>query len=64
MRIDIKDEFGPHLITRAKGEECRQIIIDNLEQGIDLNFTGVKHINHSFADEVFGKFVEQHSLYI
>lgn len=51
-------EFGEYLGTRQLGEKVRNIllrIIENSESKVVLDFTGVRVVANSFADECLAK---------
>lgn len=55
-------QWGKGLGTRFLGEEVRnailEILCNNREYTITLDFNGVSIVSHSFADECFGKLSE------
>ncbi|ADQ41600.1 hypothetical protein Calkr_2135 [Caldicellulosiruptor acetigenus I77R1B] len=50
-------EFGSIVCSRKNGEIVREKILEEIKNGniVEINFEGVEMINHSFADEAFGK---------
>jgi hypothetical protein len=56
--ISVSRRVGDTLGPRAIAAELRDEII-SLNQSVQLDFSGVKIISYSFADEFFGKVTEQ-----
>jgi hypothetical protein len=52
MRIHVSSQFGTDLSSRQTGVKLRQQIEYNLEASF-LDFSGVRTISSSFADETF-----------
>ncbi|ACM61771.1 uncharacterized protein DUF4325 [Caldicellulosiruptor bescii] len=51
------NEYGNIICSRENGEVVREKILKEIKNGniVVINFEGVEMINHSFADEAFGK---------
>jgi anti-anti-sigma regulatory factor len=50
-------EFGTSFATRGRGQELREEILTRAGSGdsVVIDLHNVKHISHSFADELFAK---------
>lgn len=58
MLVIMKD-WGPILSTRGLGEELRALIMDAARDNmVEVDFSGIDSLSHSFADECFGKMIE------
>ncbi|MDI0267802.1 STAS-like domain-containing protein [Clostridioides difficile] len=57
-------EFGKSLGTRQLGKKIRTDIINSIKKGdkVIFDFNGVSIISNSFADECFGKILEEMDL--
>lgn len=59
ISINVVD-FGQDLSGRATAIQCRQRVLKLLQEGevrVSVNFSGVRTVSESFADELFGVLV-------
>lgn len=59
VNLNFRD-FGPNLGTRQLGEKARRRLLAMLdaEDRVGLDFDGVNVVSNSFADECFGKLLQ------
>jgi hypothetical protein len=59
--VKLADEHGAVLTGRAQAIDLRQVLVRELdaEGCLVLDFEGVETVSPSFADELFGRFVDQ-----
>ncbi len=64
MKIEIK-KFGTHLISRPEGRDAALVIRNQFlrtiqQEGIELDFSGVKVLTPSWIDEVLQEIYKSH----
>ncbi len=57
--ISLSKKFGATVGHRTDAAELREEVLVG-DQPVQLDFSGVKVISYSFAEEFFGKLVENH----
>lgn len=60
--ILIRSDYGTDVSSRQRAAELRVVVESHVGQGhcVELDFTGVRSLSSSFADELFGLLVESH----
>lgn len=60
--ILVRNDYGTDVSSRTRASELRSSIEGIASQGnaVELDFSGVRTISPSFADELFGLLVERH----
>jgi hypothetical protein len=59
--ISLSSEFGKNLVSRKVGAQLRSALLSSNEP-VEIDFSDVHLMNHSFADEVFGKLVAERGI--
>jgi hypothetical protein len=63
MNIIIVSAYGSDISSRARAAQLRQMIVSSIEndhfESVDLDFSGVRTISESFADELFAVLVDE-----
>ena len=60
--ILIRSDYGTDVSSRQRAAELRVAVEAQIGQGccVELDFSGVRSISSSFADELFGLLVDSH----